>query len=184
MWRLWCSLNFGTTPKTFRKHLRTTRITRATHCPFLNGHMAICRIASSHALINVHSKKVHGQVLFTLLYGNKDLWGPWVPQWESCFDFQAQPHGFRDIWHTPSSSCDTREQLPWNQHKANDYRSSYNATKPWINKITSNTRKPEMNGLKAKSISQATITTQIQPTLIFRQCKTTDESVRMDTTSA
>lgn len=56
----------------------------------------------------------------TLLYGNKDLLGPWVPQWESCFGFQAQPHDFQDIWHILSSSCDTPGQLPWNQHKAND----------------------------------------------------------------
>lgn len=80
----------------------------------------------------------------TLLYGNKGLWEPWVPQSESCFDSQEQLRDFQGIWHILSSSCGILEQLPWNQHKANDYSISYKAKKTWIARITSDTRKAEV----------------------------------------
>lgn len=53
---IWTPLCFPKFRTTLQKHLRTTGIARATHCPFLKGHMAICRIASSHALISIFSK--------------------------------------------------------------------------------------------------------------------------------
>lgn len=116
---------FGTSPLLHLKAVGKNCVHKGHKCPFLKftwQYVELLPLMPWLKFIETRSKSK----TVILLYGNKDLWGPWVPQWESCFGFQAQPHDFQDIWHTPSSFCDIPGQLPWNQHKANNYR--YNHT--------------------------------------------------------
>lgn len=123
MWS-WCSKSWDNIPNAI-PNPKPNWVLKGHKHPFHKSTRQLVRLLHLLPWLELWANKA--QVKVTLLYGSKDLWGPWVPQWESCSGFQAQPHGFQDIWHILSSSCDTPGQLPWNQHKANDNRNNLSA---------------------------------------------------------